>query len=150
MTILLNQLSEKILARDFVGYLHEFTSSEVKHEVDVNEQRDNGSWSLFYQACFNCCSEHVQYMIKEQGAKVDQQLSSETPLMITCKSESCSPDVLKVVKLLCLEGCIVNASNSSGTTAFMYACSNGHTDVVKFLLMMDVSLEAQDNNAYNV
>lgn len=150
VTALLNKLSETILDRDFVGYINVFTSSELSNKVDVNEPGANGSWSLFYQACFQGFAELVQYMIKKQGAKVNQQNCSETPLMIVCKSDSNSQEVLKVVKMLCLESCIINASNSVGMTAFMLACFHGHTDVAELLLKMDVSLEATDNNDYNV
>lgn len=147
---LLNQLNDRIVERDFAGYINHFESSEHKKKVDVNQERNNGGWSLFYQACFHGLNELVQYMIREQGAKVNQQKFSKTPLMITCQSEFDSQEVLKTVQILCVKGSAVNVSDSYGVTPFMLACINGHTDVVEFLLKMNVASDALDNNQNNV
>ena len=65
--------------------------------------------------------------------------------------EACKNGETKIVQLL-LERCNseeseLNIKDEHGTTAFMWACSNGHKDVVKLLLDYSegIDLNARDN-----
>ena len=65
--------------------------------------------------------------------------------MNVCDSHCKEKHVLeKIVKLLLQHGAIINMADKYGTTPFMLACKNGHTNIVR-LLINDVSFDAFDN-----
>ena len=55
-------------------------------------------------------------------------------------------DVRRVEKAL-KQSANVNAKNSNGTTALMYASANGHADVAELLLKNGANVNAKDNDS---
>ena len=81
----------------------------------------------------------------DSGVTVDcSDDRGRTPLMVACWAGR-----LEVVELLLQRGADVNARNSSGTTAFMYAKStalgNGSSAIMQCLVDHGADISARDN-----
>ncbi|TMW52773.1 hypothetical protein DOY81_002156 [Sarcophaga bullata] len=122
---------------------------EVKQQVEqLNFNIDGmikGGFTLLLHACKEGYLDIVEYLVLEKKADVNKQVDSITPLINVCDSHCKEKHVLeKIAKLLLQNGAIVNMADKYGTTAFMLACKNGLTNIVR-LLINDVSFDAFDN-----
>lgn len=124
------------------GELNKLLDLIEKNKVNFNNPLQNGSHILAI-ACRLGKLEIVKYLIN-QKVNVNKQVDSITPLMETCACTQPSPDITEIAKLLLDSGAVVNVSDKYGTTPFMLACQNGHTEIVR-LLIEDVSFDACDN-----
>ncbi|KAM7346079.1 ankyrin repeat, SAM and basic leucine zipper domain-containing protein 1 [Cochliomyia hominivorax] len=122
---------------------------EVRQQVDLLNFNVNasvkGGFTLLLHACKQGYFDIVEYLVLEKQADVNKQIDSITPLMNVC--DSCTKDshiIDKMAQLLLQKGAIINMADKYGTTPFMLACKNGHTNIVR-LMINNVSFDAFDN-----
>uniref|UniRef100_A0A1B0BSZ7 SAM domain-containing protein n=1 Tax=Glossina palpalis gambiensis TaxID=67801 RepID=A0A1B0BSZ7_9MUSC len=115
-----------------------------KLNFDVNSPL-KGGYTLLMHACREGFYEIVEYLVLEKKANVNKQVDSITPLMQACDCKSKSSFVVdKICNLLLQHGAVINVSDKCGTTPFMLACKNGHTNIVR-IMIKDVSFDTTDN-----
>lgn len=105
------------------------------------------AYSPLIYACQEANLNVVEYLIRE-GANVNVEIDSYSPLMMACKSEANTNRVTEVVKLLIKEGAVINQSCKYGDTPLMFACQYGHQGAVE-LLIEEASLDATSNVSGN-
>lgn len=121
---------------------------EALKQVPINlDDRLRAGYSLLMYACLEGHPHIVRYLI-ENGATVNMEIESYTPLMMACRSEIDSKFVTEIVKDLLENGAVINQSNLYGDTPLIFACQNGHTEVVK-LIVKEASLDACNNQFGN-
>lgn len=102
-------------------------------------------FTMLMYACKEGFLDIVEYLVEDKHADVNQQIDSVTPLMNCCDSNNKNDKVVeKMARLLLLHGAVVNVADKYGTTPFMLACKNEHTNVVQ-MLIKEVSFDAVDN-----
>lgn len=114
-------------------------------KLDINAPI-RGGYTLLHHACKNGHIDLVKYLL-QNGAKVNRQVDSVTPLMEACACVGDSKVARDIVALLLENGAMINISTKIGMTPFMYACIQGHVEVTK-LLIKEVYLEAFDNQGW--
>lgn len=115
---------------------------------DIDEAVD-GHWSLLFNACFLGLPEVVKFLIEERGASSKISVFGETPLMIACYSSADPEAILDIVKSLIERSASISTSNINGITALMFASRQGHLGVVEYLLSLNDSFDAIDNEGNN-
>uniref|UniRef100_A0A1A9V9R0 SAM domain-containing protein n=1 Tax=Glossina austeni TaxID=7395 RepID=A0A1A9V9R0_GLOAU len=126
------------------GDLMSIKENISKLNFDVNSPL-KGSYTLLMHACREGFYEIVEYLVLVKKANVNKQVDSITPLMQACDCKNKSSFVVdKICNLLLQHGAVINVSDKYGTTPFMLACKNGHTNIVRTMIK-DVSFDAVDN-----
>jgi ankyrin repeat protein len=69
--------------------------------------------------------------------------------MVACYSSEDSEKVLAVVKVLVEASASISSANLLGITPLMFAASHGHTSTVSYLLSLNDSFDAIDNEGKN-
>ncbi|ORX42837.1 ankyrin [Piromyces finnis] len=98
-------------------------------ESDINHQDDNGNTALLYACKLN--NKKIIELLLKNGANTNLvNVKNKSPLMYSCKNgnKSCVDILLQYHAKLDIE------SNSSGKTAFKYACGSGKLPVIKTLI----------------
>ncbi|CRL05835.1 CLUMA_CG018862, isoform A [Clunio marinus] len=147
-----NELMQEIL----LSSLHSNNLEAFKEKLDRDsklgfniDEKIDWNWNLLYHACSSGRSQFVEYLINERGACVDLTADSMTPLMVTCSADAKSEEILKIVKLLVNKGASIRISNTFGETALMLASKKGYANVVKYLISLNDSFDAIDNEGKN-
>lgn len=141
------KLLELVRANQLKAIQEELDHGAVKG-FNIDEPLD-GRWNILFHACRLGFSEIVDFLINERGACIKTTESSETLLMVACYSQADSAEVYKVVKSLTDKSAMISSPDIYGVTALMFACSNGHVEVVKHLLSLNDSYDAIDNEGKN-
>jgi ankyrin repeat protein len=96
--------------------------------------------AAFVSAVLSGDVEHVRHAIESNTIDVDQCLAtfeSVPPLLLAAESGRAP-----IVQLLLDCGARIDQTDSTGSTALMHACTNGHTDVVALLIARNASLDS--------
>ncbi|KAI8124799.1 hypothetical protein FF38_11306 [Lucilia cuprina] len=135
--------------QDLYDALMDGSLDGVRQQVDLLNYNVNqslkGGFTLLLHACKQGFLDIVEYLVLDKKADVNKQIDSVTPLMNVCDTHCKDPLVIdKMAKLLLQHGAIINVADKYGTTPFMLACKNGHTNIVR-LMLDEVSFDAFDN-----
>uniref|UniRef100_A0A182PU25 ANK_REP_REGION domain-containing protein n=1 Tax=Anopheles epiroticus TaxID=199890 RepID=A0A182PU25_9DIPT len=101
-------------------------------------------WPAMFYACFESKLPIVEYLLQEETIDVNRQYNLQTALMIACSSSKPSERVYQVVRLLLDYGAIIGVLDQYGCSPLMFACREGHLNVVKEIVG-ESSLLSTDN-----
>lgn len=141
------RLIEALKKNDLLEVQNELDHGQPKG-FDIDETIDD-HWNLLFHACFMGLPDIVEYLIEERGAFVNFDINSESPTLAACRSQAGPELVLKVVQVLAKNAAAFRATDMYGTSPLMVTCSAGHVEVVKFLLSLNDSIDAIDNEGKN-
>lgn len=105
------------------------------------------NWTALMYAAFNGSLDAVKYLLAN-GADPLLSYDCFNVVMCICKCNNVSneTDLLDCLKLLeDFDGIDINATDRSGYSALMYACSNGRLKIVKYLIDHGADIELKDN-----
>ncbi|XP_063705558.1 ankyrin repeat, SAM and basic leucine zipper domain-containing protein 1 [Culicoides brevitarsis] len=140
------ELEEEMYQAIVDGDLQKLKS--VLESVPINlDDTFRSGYTLLMYACVEAHPEIVRFLI-EKGATVNMEVESFTPLMMACRAEKDSARVFDIVQQLMANGAVVNQSSVYGETPLIFACQNGHTEVVR-LIIKEASLDACNNQLGN-
>ena len=117
----------------------------VEHGADVNARNDVGSTPLMV-TCYNGHMNVATYLV-EHGANLHLQEKNGN----TCLHDAAEGGHVEIVSKLLAVGAkenqdYVNARKNSGTTPLMTTCSNGHMNVVTYLVEHGANVHLQDKD----
>ncbi|XP_052888097.1 ankyrin repeat, SAM and basic leucine zipper domain-containing protein 1 [Anopheles moucheti] len=122
---------------------------ETKRIMKQNEFLRSGGelrqgWPALFYACYEAKLTIVKYLVQEQHIEVNREYDLQTALMIACSSPQASECVYQIVRLLLDYGAIIGMLDQYGRSPLMFACKEGHLDVVKEIVA-ESSLLSIDN-----
>ncbi|XP_035903123.1 ankyrin repeat, SAM and basic leucine zipper domain-containing protein 1 [Anopheles stephensi] len=101
-------------------------------------------WPALFYACYEAKPAIARYLLQEEQIDVNREYGLQTALMIACSSSRPSECVYQVVRLLIDYGAIINRLDQYGCSPLMFACREGHLEVVKEIVA-ESSLLSADN-----
>lgn len=114
--------------------------------IDINCYLPS-NWTALMYAAFNGSLDAVKYLL-ENGADPLLSYDCFNVIMCICKCNNVSneTDLLDCLKLLeDFDTIDINATDRSGYSALMYACSNGRLKIVEYLINHGADIELKDN-----
>ncbi|XP_053659554.1 ankyrin repeat, SAM and basic leucine zipper domain-containing protein 1 [Anopheles marshallii] len=122
---------------------------ETKRIMKQNEFLRSGGelrqgWPALFYACYEAKLTIVKYLVQEQQLDVNREYGLQTALMIACSSPQASDCVYQIVRLLLDYGAIIGMLDQYGYSPLMFACKEGHLNVVKEIVA-ESSLLSIDN-----
>ncbi|XP_058119304.1 ankyrin repeat, SAM and basic leucine zipper domain-containing protein 1 [Anopheles ziemanni] len=100
-------------------------------------------WPALFYACYETKFAIVQYLLAA-GIDVQRSYNLQTALMVACSSPKPTEQVYSIVRLLLENGAIVGVLDRYGWSPLMFACKEGHLEVVKEIIG-ESSLLSVDN-----
>ncbi|XP_049546434.1 ankyrin repeat, SAM and basic leucine zipper domain-containing protein 1 [Anopheles darlingi] len=88
-------------------------------------------WPIIFSACYEAHRDIVEYLLLVEKVDVNQMFGMETALMKACASPKPTELVYPIVRLLLESGAIIDVLDRYGCTPLMFACQQGHLQVVK-------------------
>uniref|UniRef100_A0A182MTV6 Uncharacterized protein n=1 Tax=Anopheles culicifacies TaxID=139723 RepID=A0A182MTV6_9DIPT len=106
-------------------------------------------WPALFYACYEAKLTIVKYLVEEEQLDVNREYELQTALMITCSSTQSSECVYQIVKLLLDYGAIIGMMDQYGRSPLMFACREGHLEVVKEIVSESslLSVDYEGNTA---
>lgn len=101
-------------------------------------------WPALFYACYQAKSAIVKYLLQEEQVDVNREYNLQTALLIACSSSQASDCVYQVVRLLLNYGAIIGRLDQYGCSPLMFACREGHLEVVNEIVA-ESSLISADN-----
>uniref|UniRef100_A0A182RJT8 ANK_REP_REGION domain-containing protein n=1 Tax=Anopheles funestus TaxID=62324 RepID=A0A182RJT8_ANOFN len=122
---------------------------ETKRIMKQNEFLRTGKelrqgWPALFYACYEAKVAIVKYFVQEEHMDVNREYDLQTALMIACSSTQASECVYQIVRLLLDYGAIIGMLDLYGRSPLMFACKEGHVEVVKEIVA-ESSLLSVDN-----
>lgn len=114
--------------------------------IDINCYLPS-NWTALMYAAFNGSLDVVKYLL-ENGADPLLSYDCFNVIMCVCKCNNISneTDLLDCLKLLGdFDTIDINATDRSGYSALMYACSSGRLKIVEYLIDHGADIELRDN-----
>ena len=113
----------------------------IKQGADIHQIEING-WTALHYAARYAKSEIIEYLLS-LGMKVNMvDNSGQTPLMCACRDG----DRLDNIKTLIKQGADIHQINSIGLTALHYAARYAKSDIIEYLLSLEVKVNMVDNS----
>ncbi|KFB41703.1 AGAP010482-PA-like protein [Anopheles sinensis] len=121
---------------------------EVKRVLQLANDLRSGAclrqgWPALFYACYETKLAIVQYLL-EIGIDVRRSYNLQTALMVACSSPNPTELVYPIVRVLVENGAIVGVVDRYGWSPLMFACKEGHLEVVKEIIG-ESSLLSVDN-----
>ncbi|KAE9542968.1 hypothetical protein AGLY_002879 [Aphis glycines] len=126
----------------------EITRALNSETVNTNSYLNDG-WTPLMHAAFNGSFDAVRYLL-ENGADPLIMYDCHNVIMCVCNCSRFSDelDLLNCLKLLVNFSSIdINSKDRLGSTALMYACSNGWLKLVEFLVDHGADIELKDHQS---
>lgn len=129
--------SKKVLPKNDAGRIQIIRELQSKAKnLDMHHYEHDLPIGYAYNARFlELVNEYIAYYDKYNFSEIDQ-IANSFLLCLLCSMKTCTPTIVRIVQRLCriptTEFALV--FNDNDTTPFMYACKNGHVDIVKIFL----------------
>ncbi|KAJ6647860.1 Ankyrin repeat, SAM and basic leucine zipper domain-containing protein 1, partial [Pseudolycoriella hygida] len=135
-----------IAVGDVLGLKRQLLKRYGSEQNIVYDAYLSDGWTLMLHAVSNL-QLNVVHFLSNNGADVNRDVDSITPLMLLCKQETYpnqANDVISMTNYLLKRGAIVNNRDRTGFTPLIYACISGNKDIVNLLLKKS-AIDATDN-----
>jgi ankyrin repeat protein len=147
--------AEKILNEKLLLHLKENDLKSLRMEINnaknfnIDAEIDN-NWPLLFHACSLAFTYIVKFLLHERNCDRDRVVDGTNAMMVALTYKNDPQEVFTIIKMLMIDSRTIGMINCYGENLVILAAKNGYSEILKYLIVNKVSIDAIDNTGWNV